>query len=583
MKIAFLITIVTAISIILTWITRASARSLGVIAPLRKDRWHSKPTALMGGVAIYGAFICGLFIFHPDVPSIKRLLLAGTLLFIVGLIDDLLQIKPYIKLAAQLVAASALVFSGLVLPWTQIPILDITLTFLWLVGITNAINLLDNMDGLAGGISLIACLCLAFNFVLNDQYSQIYLPLILAAAIGGFLVFNFNPASIFMGDCGSMFIGFTIAGMALFSNQQRTRNLTAVLATPALIMLLPIFDTTIVTISRKINGRPVSQGGRDHTSHRLVALGMSDRRAVLILYVISIISGALALLVRDLDISVGIAIVAAFAVTIIILGFYLGKVGVYDESEAPSGTWIRGITGHPYRKRLFEVLLDFTLITLVYYVSYLLRFDGQLPAEQMAIFLRTLPYVIALHLFGFLFFGVYRGLWQYAGVEELVGVGKSVIAGSLASAILVLTWYGFTGPSRSVFFINAALLTLVMGACRISFRLLSVLIVGQRPHLPGSRPVIIYGAGDSGEIIVRELLQNRDHQFDPVAFIDDDPDKAGKSLRGYPIHSSADLPALVSQYSVSDVIVSTTKVDDANLDKFQHLGVRFRRLRVVFE
>jgi UDP-GlcNAc:undecaprenyl-phosphate GlcNAc-1-phosphate transferase len=310
---------------------------------------------------------------------------------------------------------------------------------------------------------------------------------------------------------------------------------------------------------------------------------MSDRRAVLILYVISIISGALALLVRDLDIGVGIAIVAAFAVTIIILGFYLGKVGVYDESEAPSGTWIRGITGHPYRKRLFEVLLDFTLITLVYYVSYLLRFDGQLPAEQMTIFLRTLPYVIALHLFGFLFFGVYRGLWQYAGVEELVGVGKSVIAGSLASAILVLTWYGFTGPSRSVFIINAALLTLVMGACRISFRLLAVLIVGQRPHQPGSRQVIIYGAGDSGEIIVRELLQNRDHQFDPVAFIDDDPDKAGKSLRGYPIHSSADLPALVSQYSVSDVIVSTTKVDDANLDKFQHPGVRFRRLRVVFE
>jgi UDP-GlcNAc:undecaprenyl-phosphate/decaprenyl-phosphate GlcNAc-1-phosphate transferase len=583
MKIAILITSISAISIILTWITRAGARALGVIAAPRKDRWHSRPTALMGGVAIYGSFICGILIFHPDISSIKRLLLAGTLLFIVGLIDDLLQIKPYIKLAAQLVASSALVFSGLVLPWTQIPVIDITITFIWLVGITNAVNMLDNMDGLAGGISLIACLCLALNFVLNDQFPQVYLPLILAAAIAGFLVFNFNPASIFMGDCGSMLIGFTIAGMALFSNEQRTRNLSAVLATPALIMLLPIFDTTIVTISRKLNGRPVSQGGRDHTSHRLVALGMSDRRAVLILYLISLISGGLALLVRDLDIGVGVAIVAAFAVTIVLLGFYLGKVGVYDESEAPVGAWIRDITGHPYRKRLFEVLLDFTLITLVYYVSYLLRFDGQLPAAQLAIFLRTLPYVIALHLFAFLFFGVYRGLWQYAGIEELVGIGKSVVAASTISGILVLTWYGFQGPSRSVFIINSALLTLVMGACRISFRLLAVLIVGQRPHQPGGRLIIIYGAGGSGEIILRELLQNPDHQFEPVAFIDDDPDKAGKSLRGYPIHASTDLPALLSQYAVSDVIVSTAKVDDAHLEKFQHLGVRFRRLRIAFE
>lgn len=586
--------IVTLLGTILTWATRAGARSLGVIAAPRQDRWHRRPTALMGGIAIYATFITailGLPLLDPGAATanlwgqgpFKRLLLAGTLLFIVGLIDDLLQIKPYIKLAAQLVAASALVFGGLVLPWTQIPLIDITLTFFWLVGITNAVNMLDNMDGLAGGISLIACVFLAINFALNGQWGHLSLPLMMAAAIAGFLVFNFNPASIFMGDCGSMFIGFTIAGMALFSTEQRTRNLVAVLATPVLIMLMPIFDTTIVTISRKLNGRPVSQGGRDHTSHRLVALGMSDRRAVLFLYLISIITGTVAILIRDQDPEIGVAVIAGIAVFIVFLGFYLGKVGVYDEREAPGGAWIRVITTHPYRRRLFEVMLDFILITLIYYVSYLLRFDGQLPPEQFQIFLRTLPYVIAIHLFSFLLFGIYRGIWQYAGVEDLLGIGKSVIIGSLLSGGMVLAWYRFQGPSRSVFIINAALLTLAVGVTRLSFRLLALLIIGKRSPTPGSRPVLIYGAGDSGELLVRELLQNPVHRYEPIAFIDDDSSKAGKVLRGYRIYESSSLPRLVKEFQVAEVLVSTTKVSESRLQQYGYLDVRFRRLRIHFD
>jgi UDP-GlcNAc:undecaprenyl-phosphate GlcNAc-1-phosphate transferase len=583
MVISLQILVVTLVGIIMTWLTRAAARLLGVIAAPRKDRWHSRPTALLGGIGIYVTFMAAILFFHPEPGAIKRLLLAGTLLFVVGLVDDLLQIKPYIKLAAQLVASSALVFSGLVLPWTQVPVVDIILTFFWLVGITNAVNMLDNMDGLAGGISLIACAFLAVNFGLNGQWIEIYLPLLMAAAIAGFLVFNFNPASIFMGDCGSMFIGFTIAGMALFSSEQRTRNLVAVLATPVLIMLMPIFDTTIVTISRKLNGRPVSQGGRDHTSHRLVALGMSDRRAVLILYLISIISGSVAILIRDQDPGIGVAVIGGTAVLIVFLGFYLGKVGVYEEIDAPRGALIRGITTHPYRRRLFEVMLDFILIALVYYVSYLLRFDGQLPPEQLQIFLRTLPYVIAIHLFGFLLFGIYRGIWQYAGVEDLVGIGKSVILGSGLAAVVVLGWYRFQGPSRSVFIINAALLTLAVGITRVSFRLMAVLIVGQRSPKPGSRPVLIYGAGDSGELLVRELLQNPVHQYEPVAFIDDDPGKAGKVLRGYRIFESSSLSKLVADYQISEILVSTTKIPESRFLPHRHLDLRFRRLRIHFD
>ena len=163
-------------------------------------------------------------------------------------------------------------------PWTDSAIINIALTAFWLIGITNAINLLDNMDGLAAGISAIAALSLAVGFGASGQTYEILLLSIFAGALVGFLVFNFNPASIFMGDCGSMFIGFFLASSVLLNQiGGRSRGIVSVLAVPALILFVPIFDTTFVTVLRKIWGRKASQGGRDHTSHRLVALGLSER------------------------------------------------------------------------------------------------------------------------------------------------------------------------------------------------------------------------------------------------------------------------------------------------------------------
>ncbi len=147
-------------------------------------------------------------------------------------------------------------------------------TIFWLIGITNAINLLDNMDGLAAGISAIAAGFLAANFAGNGQTTEAVMLAVFAAALVGFLVYNSNPASIFMGDCGSMFVGFFLASSALLSAAgDRGRSFLVVIAVPVLILFIPIFDTTLVTVVRKLSGRAASQGGRDHTSHRLVALG----------------------------------------------------------------------------------------------------------------------------------------------------------------------------------------------------------------------------------------------------------------------------------------------------------------------
>src|ERR1044072_6955462 len=148
------------------------------------------------------------------------------------------------------------------------------------------------MDGLAGGVSFISCLFLTITFLLNGQMTEAMLPALLGGAVLGFLAFNFSPASIFMGDCGSMFLGFMLSGTALLSATGRFRNLASVLLTPVLILMIPIFDTCMVTITRKLSGRKISQGGRDHTSHRLVALGLSERRAVLVVYLFGAVTGA---------------------------------------------------------------------------------------------------------------------------------------------------------------------------------------------------------------------------------------------------------------------------------------------------
>jgi UDP-GlcNAc:undecaprenyl-phosphate GlcNAc-1-phosphate transferase len=208
------------------------------------------------------------------------------------------------------------------------------ITIFWLIGITNAINLLDNMDGLATGIAAIASAFLTFNFLAAGQATEAVMLGVFTAALVGFLIYNSNPASIFMGDSGSMFIGFFLSSAALINLAGgRSRAFVPVLAVPILVLFIPIFDTTFVTILRKLSGRAASQGGRDHTSHRLVALGLSEKRAVLLLYGLAALSGLLAVFVRQLKPDVSIALLAVFTLALTLLGVYLAGVKGYDEEE----------------------------------------------------------------------------------------------------------------------------------------------------------------------------------------------------------------------------------------------------------
>jgi UDP-GlcNAc:undecaprenyl-phosphate GlcNAc-1-phosphate transferase len=289
------------LALTLTPLVGTLARRAGVVARPRPDRWHQKPTALLGGVAIALAVGFSAWAFGIGRAAGAGVIAGAALLFAVGLVDDLRRLRPGYKLAAQLSAAGLAVCWGPRLHGTGWPAFDAALSVFWLVGITNALNLLDNMDGLAAGVAAIAAGFFAAFYGLGGHASSAALLLALAGALLGFLVYNFQPASIFMGDCGALFFGFLLgsAGLGMVSTNP-VQPEWALAAVSLLVLSVPIFDTTFVTLTRLWSGRPISQGGRDHTSHRLVVRGWSERAAVVILYGISLASGLLALYSREL-------------------------------------------------------------------------------------------------------------------------------------------------------------------------------------------------------------------------------------------------------------------------------------------
>src|SRR5215213_631699 len=432
-----------ALSLALTPLVRAFARRYDIIARPRSDRFSKRPTAMMGGVAIYLAVLAAFLLFVPHTREGWVVMGASTALFVVGLVDDFLHIKPYQKLIGQVLGASAVVYFGLLLPYGWGASAAMLLTIFWLIGITNAINLLDNMDGLAA----VAAAFIAASFAANGQTTEAVMLSAFAAALLGFLAYNSNPASIFMGDCGSMFVGFFLSSSALLSaSGERGRSFIVVIAVPVLILFIPIFDTTLVTVVRKLSGRAASQGGRDHTSHRLVALGLSERRAVWMLYAFAGASGFLAMFVRSFEYHTGIAMVLGFAVVLTLMGVFLAGVKVYDEVEVQAARekpLVSFLVDLSYKRRIFEVLLDVLLVILAYYFSCVLLVGTELSPEVWGLFFQTIPVLIFVKMTALLATGVYRGIWRYISVDNLISYAKAVVAGSVASVLVLFFAFRF--------------------------------------------------------------------------------------------------------------------------------------------
>lgn len=561
------------LSLVLTPLVRKLALKTGQVAVPKSDRWHRKETALLGGIGIFcsvlGVWIilCRVLGWEAYGKPYLPLMLCAAGMFLLGLVDDIRNMDPQHKLAGQIVIACVIVFLGLRLSWTGSNTVNLFLSILWIVGITNAFNLLDNMDGLAAGIAMIGGSFFCVYHVLSGGTSVATGPLLLIGAVyvgalGGFLVYNFNPASIFMGDAGSLFIGFMMGCMTVLGVPSQARHesfihILSVIAIPVFIVFIPILDTSFVSLMRKLFRRPISRGGRDHSSHRLVAIGFSEKTAVLVLYGFSIVSGILALGMKYLNVGISIVITIFYVLFVILFWVYLGKVQVYSEksvlSEKASGILTPILVEITYRRRMFEVLLDFVLICAAYYTAYLLRFEGA-PGANLNFFLKSLPILIACQLLAFYLFGVYRGVWESTGIRDLMGYLEGITAGTVGTILILLFMYRFQSFSRAVFVIYWGLMVILVSLSRLSFRLLDE---GIRNGNPRGRPTLIYGAGIGGQMMLREIETNRDHNLHIVGFVDDNIRLRRRKVKGYPIIGrSEDLEKIIREHDIREVIIS---------------------------
>ena len=561
-------------AILLVPVCRIIGIRLGYVARPRMDRWHRQPTPTFGGVAIATAV---LFVSatQADVGRLWVLLLGGGIIFLVGLVDDVISLKPYSKLIAEIAVASLFVFFGLRLNVSSSLTLDALLTIVWIVGLTNAFNLLDNMDGLCAGISLIAgstiltTLALRTGVTPDAQYLSILL-----GATAGFLVYNLHPAKIFMGDSGSLFIGLNLAVLTLAgpADGAGTSNLLSIIVGPLLILLVPIFDTSLVTISRILSGRSAAVGGRDHSSHRLVAIGLSERAAVAVLWVLSVPGGGLAVAIRGFDNEWPSLVAVIFLLAMVIFAVYLAHVRVYEDAD-PAILQRTGFTPFAlefmYKRRVGEVLLDLCLVCIWYYSAYRLRFEGIEWSSAFRQFITSLPIVVGVQMVTLFAVGMYRGVWRQFGLMDGVVFARGVALGTLICVWVIVYVYRFADYSRSVFVIYAALLMLLLTGSRASFRLIGEFI-RRRRH--GGRRLLIYGAGDGGTIAIRELLNPATNGFRMIGFIDDDPRKSRARIQGYPVLGGYEsLRLLVISGAVDTIVISTRLMDVTRLQMLQEL------------
>ncbi|MCI1945303.1 MraY family glycosyltransferase [Clostridium luticellarii] len=332
----YLFLLVSAVlSAVITPVVRKWAVKLQIMdVPKDNRRVHTKPIPLLGGMAIYISFVVTLLLKAGKLTNSEiGLILGSTIIVIGGFLDDKLNIKPWCKLLFQLAAALILIiygvkivlitnpFSGLY-QFVNLGIMSIPLTLIWVIGITNALNLIDGLDGLAAGIAFISSVTIFIIALLNGRNEAAILTIILSGAIAGFLPYNFNPASIFMGDTGAQLLGFLLAAISIEGAVKSAAAFS--IAVPILALGIPIYDTLFAMIRRKINGKPIMQADRGHLHHRLLDMGLTQKQAVLIMYIISAVLGSFSIIAMEINVQSSYSLLIIVMVILVLTAWKAG-------------------------------------------------------------------------------------------------------------------------------------------------------------------------------------------------------------------------------------------------------------------
>ncbi len=562
------------LALLLTPLVMAWARRNGLVSRPSSDRWNQKTTPLFGGIAIFLAASVAAMLFLPDKRPFVAVGVGGAWIWAVGVWDDLRPLRPAHKFIAQVVASCGFVAlhygmdshegaSSLSLLWLM------PLAVVWIVGITNAFNLLDNMDGLSAGVATLVALLMAGHAAIVGDTDVALGAMVVAGAAGGFLVYNFNPAKVFMGDCGSMFLGYTLACLTLMSSPRTSSsNLFTALLIPTLALATPLFDTTFVSVVRFLNGRPISKGGRDHTSHRLVMLGLSEKRAVCYLYGITLWFGSIALWGATEGAPLATAVVTLLsAIALLVFAVFLAEVQVYSEEEYEAARAKQRASGEAtvlsrlamHKRRFVEAFLDFCLVCACLLAASLLQYEGHMTGHIRAL-TNCWPYVVAAQMTALYYVGLYSGIWRYVTITDIGAAVRAVVGGTLLAGVAIAIIVPASSKmAAETLIIDAALLTIAVVGVRLGLKALRYYFALKWRE--GLKRVLIVGAGDAGELAVREMLQNQSLHLKPVGFLDDDPLKQRARIHGVQVLGSrGSLLDVVQRLSVDEVIIAMPSI-----------------------
>lgn len=527
----------------------------GQVVKPRKDRWHTRETPVLGGIAIVLPVMVLFGIAAGRDSSLLYISGCSFLMFVLGLVDDIRGMTPQVKFIGQIIISALLISTGVVIKIIPYPVISIPLTFLWFVGLTNAFNLIDNMDGLSAGIALISAFAV---LVFSLQRGNVSLALCSAALAGGclgFLFYNFNPARIFMGDCGSMFLGFSLAALSIAGTWKHASGLFVTLLVPVMILGIPIFDTAFVTITRKLRGQPVSQGGKDHMSHRLVALGFTERKTVMLLYGISASFALAALFFGQVNPLVFAAVSLIFLAAFFYFCVFLGRNEKKVLQNLDNRDFARKSEAFMAGARRFSaIFVDLALVVAAYFLAYMIRFEGRLSQGEMQQFIITLPIVVVVKMTVFYFCGLYRTFFRHVGIRDFVNIVKAVSASCVIIVFVILMYSRFQFYSRTLFLIDAMLCLLLVSGAHFSQRVLREYL--ENLSAVGSK-VLILGAGDGGEMLLREIRNNPSINLKVVGFLDDDPHKQERLIHGVKVIGKIDgLAEIVKKTGADEVVIA---------------------------
>ncbi len=535
------------------------------------ERWHDLPTPTFGGVGIFLGFAAGtgLAVAIGAVGSVGELwgILGGCgLLFLAGLLDDVRHLPPVTKLLAQVAAASLVVASGLRVEVIHEDVLAVAVALVWLVGMTNAFNLLDNMDGLAASLATIACAYFAIDATTeHPNRAVLVLALALGSACLGFLPLNLRPggrAAVFMGDSGSQLLGFALASFALASSWKVAGTTLATMVLPLLVLAIPILDTTLVTIVRLLERRPVSQGGKDHTSHRLVYYGLSETKAVGLLSFLALALGATGLAYNVLG-NPRVTTVGVLVTMVLLVQFASLLSDLEERSRRGMAEDVPSVLRALWQpRRLAEVLVDFALMCVSFLVSYALLTDGLGSAGQRGVFLQALPIVLALRYVSFVGVGIYRRVWRFASAHDLAAIAVACVFSGLLALGVVRLLTPFVGFDPKVFPLDAVLCGVLVAGSRLALRVLPR--PGMRHDGPRRR-VLLVGAGRSGRSLARELRE--DPGVRVVGFLDDNPAVRRRRVHGIVVLGGLDeVESTLASAAPDEVLVT---IPDAKVERLR--------------